>query len=66
MLRTEVVVDMTYRPPLGATGALLARLFGQEPAQQLRDDLMRFKRERELGYAPTTKGQSSGRTGESA
>lgn len=61
---TEVVVNMLYQPPLGATGALLARAFGEEPAQQLRDDLMRFKQEQELGFAPTTKGQSSGRQGE--
>ncbi|CAM3936799.1 SRPBCC family protein [Deinococcus frigens] len=58
---TEVVVRLTYRPPLGSAGALVARLLGQEPSQQLRDDLMRFKREQELGYHPTTEGQSSGR-----
>lgn len=63
---TEVIVRLRYKPPLGSTGAILARISGQEPAQQLRDDLMRFKRERELGYAPTTKGQSSGRKGEQA
>lgn len=58
---TQITVNMTYKPPLGATGAVLARLFGEEPAQQLRDDLMRFKREQELGFAPTTNGQTSGR-----
>ncbi|MDV6376207.1 SRPBCC family protein [Deinococcus arenicola] len=58
---TEVVVRLTYRPPLGSAGTLVARIAGQEPSQQLRDDLMRFKREQELGYHPTTKGQSSGR-----
>lgn len=58
---TEVVVRLTYRPPGGSAGALLARMLGQEPSQQLRDDLMRFKREQELGYHPTTAGQSSGR-----
>ncbi|WP_139322897.1 SRPBCC family protein [Deinococcus marmoris] len=58
---TEVVVRLTYRPPLGSAGALAARILGQEPSQQLRDDLMRFKREQELGYHPTTEGQSSGR-----
>ncbi|AIZ46714.1 cyclase [Deinococcus radiopugnans] len=61
---TEVVVRLTYRPPGGSAGALLARLLGQEPSQQLRDDLMRFKREQELGYHPTTEGQSSGRAGQ--
>lgn len=60
---TEVVVRLGYRPPGGATGAVVARMLGQEPGQQLRDDLMRFKREQELGYAPTARGQSSGRAG---
>ncbi|MFC6660729.1 hypothetical protein [Deinococcus multiflagellatus] len=39
----------------------MARLTGEEPAQQLRSDLMRFKREQETGHAPTTEGQTSGR-----
>ncbi|PTA68018.1 SRPBCC family protein [Deinococcus arcticus] len=58
---TEVVVRLGYRPPAGTTGAIVARLTGEEPAQQLRDDLMRFKREQETGHAPTTEGQTSGR-----
>ncbi|WP_188900728.1 SRPBCC family protein [Deinococcus aerophilus] len=62
---TEVIVRLTYRPPGGSVGALVARIAGQEPSQQLRDDLMRFKREQELGFHPTTQGQSSGRAGSS-
>lgn len=58
---TEVVVRLTYKPPLGSTGAVLARLFGKEPSQEIRDDLARFKAEQELGFAPTTNGQTSGR-----
>ena len=58
---SEIVVHLKYAAPLGTTGAIIARIAGQEPAQQMRDDLMRFKREQELGFAPTTKGQSSGR-----
>lgn len=58
---TEVIVRLTYRPPGGSFGAVAARLLGEEPAQQLRDDLMRFKREQELGYNPTINGQTSGR-----
>ena len=58
---SEIVVHLKYAAPLGTTGAIIARIAGQEPSQQLRDDLMRFKREQELGFAPTTKGQSSGR-----
>lgn len=60
---TELIVRLTYRPPGGTAGAVMARIAGEEPAQQLRDDLMRFKREQELGFAPTTEGQSSGRAG---
>ncbi|WP_241191392.1 SRPBCC family protein [Deinococcus psychrotolerans] len=60
---SEVVVRLKYRAPLGTAGVVAARIAGQEPAQQLRDDLMRFKREQELGFAPTTQGQSSGRAG---
>ena len=60
---TELVVRLKYRAPAGTAGVVLARLRGEEPAQQLRDDLMRFKREQELGFHPTTEGQSSGRVG---
>ena len=42
-------------------GALLAKLFGEEPEMQIRDDLRRFKRLVETGEIPTTEGQSSGR-----
>ncbi|MDO4264247.1 MAG: SRPBCC family protein [Deinococcus sp.] len=58
---TEVIVRLTYRPPGGSFGAVAARMLGEEPAQQMRDDLMRFKREQELGYNPTINGQTSGR-----
>ncbi|GGR18533.1 SRPBCC family protein [Deinococcus ruber] len=58
---TEIVVRLHYRAPLGSTGAVVARALGEEPSQQLRDDLMRFKREQELGFHPTTEGQTSGR-----
>ncbi|UWX65289.1 SRPBCC family protein [Deinococcus rubellus] len=58
---TEVVVRLKYRAPGSTVGPVIARMLGQEPSQQLRDDLMRFKREQELGFHPTTQGQSSGR-----
>jgi uncharacterized membrane protein len=58
---TEVVVHFKYDAPGGSSGAVIARMLGQEPSQQLRDDLTRFKREQEYGSAPTTDGQSSGR-----
>jgi uncharacterized membrane protein len=46
---TEVHVSLTYSPPGGALGALIARVFGEEPAQQISDDLRRFKQLIETG-----------------
>jgi uncharacterized membrane protein len=46
---TEVRVDIEYDPPAGALGASLARLFGEEPSQQIEEDLERFKRVLETG-----------------
>ncbi len=60
-LGTEVQVSLTYLPPLGAAGAAFARLFGEEPALQVRDDLRRLKRILETGEVPSMLGQSSGR-----
>jgi uncharacterized membrane protein len=41
---TQVRVELRYEPPAGALGAAIARLFGEEPSQQVTEDLMRFKR----------------------
>ncbi len=57
---TVVRVDMHYKPPGGQAGALIAKLFGEEPAQQIDQDLRRFKQLIETGEIPTTVGQSSG------
>ena len=46
---TEVRVVLQYNPPGGALGAAVARLFGEEPEQQLRDDLRAFKQVLETG-----------------
>jgi uncharacterized membrane protein len=40
---TEVRVVLSYEPPAGRLGAAVARLFGEEPSQQVADDLERFK-----------------------
>lgn len=40
---TEVRVVLSYEPPAGRLGAAIARLFGEEPSQQVADDLGRFK-----------------------
>lgn len=48
---TEVRVVLEYDPPAGRLGQAVARLFGEEPAQQVRDDLYRFKATMETGEA---------------
>jgi uncharacterized membrane protein len=58
---TEVRVSLSYSPPAGKLGATVARLFGENPEQQVRDDLRRFKNLMEAGEIPTTEGQPSGR-----
>jgi uncharacterized membrane protein len=56
---TEVRVVMKYEPPAGKVGALIAKLFGEDPARQIREDLLRFKHLMETGEIPTTAGQPS-------
>ena len=46
---TEVRVELQYEPPGGAIGKIVAKLFGEEPNQQLADDLRRFKQLIEAG-----------------
>ena len=57
---TEVRVNLTYHPPGGQLGAAVAKLFGEEPSQQLSDDLRRFKQRMETGVTATIQGQPSG------
>jgi uncharacterized membrane protein len=40
---TEIEVRLSYDPPAGRLGAIVAKLFGEEPDQQIREDLERFK-----------------------
>jgi uncharacterized membrane protein len=58
---TELRVELRYDPPGGPVGALFARLFGEEPNQQIGDDLRNLKAILEAGERPTTEGQPSGR-----
>ena len=46
---TEVRVVLEYEPPAGKLGAAVARLFGEEPGIQVREDLRRFKQLVETG-----------------
>ena len=59
---TEVRVVLKYDPPGGVVGATIAKLFGEEPGQQISEDLRRFKQVMETGESATTLGQSSGRS----
>lgn len=58
---TVVRVDMLYVPPAGKVGVWIARMFGEEPALQVADDLRRLKQLLETGEVATTLGQSSGK-----
>jgi uncharacterized membrane protein len=58
---TIVHVRIQYNPPGGSMAVAIAKLFGEEPGQQLRDDLRRFKQFMEAGEIPSVEGQPSGR-----
>jgi uncharacterized membrane protein len=58
---TEVKVHLTYEAPGGRLGALAAKLFGEEPGQQVAEDLRRFKALMEAGSIMKVEGQPSGR-----
>lgn len=57
---TEVRVELQYIPPAGILGALVAKLFGEEPQQQIREDLRHLKQIMECGEIPTIAGQPAG------
>jgi uncharacterized membrane protein len=59
---TEMHVELTYSLPGGPVGAAIARLFGEEPNQQLRDDLRRFKQIIETGEIARSDGAPQGST----
>ena len=62
---TEVKVSLQYNPPGGSVGAWFAKLFGEEPSQQIEQDLRRLKELLETGEIISTAGQPSGRNGDS-
>jgi uncharacterized membrane protein len=49
---TDVRVVLSYDPPAGKVGAAVAKLLGEEPSQQVQDDLRRFKQVMEAGEPP--------------
>ncbi|MDZ8067081.1 MAG: SRPBCC family protein [Nostoc sp. DedQUE08] len=65
---TEVKTVREFTPPGGAIGAALAKpvadiakLFGEDPEQQIGDDLRRLKMMMEAGEIATTEGQPRGK-----
>lgn len=58
---TVVKVVLEYNPPAGQAGKLVAKLFGEDPDTQVREDLRHFKEIMEAGEIPTIEGQPSGR-----
>jgi uncharacterized membrane protein len=57
---TEVRVELSYDPPGGALGKVVAKLFGEEPQQQLTDDLRRLKQVLETGQVVLSEGSPEG------
>lgn len=57
---TEVHVILEYSPPGGPLAALAAKVFGQEPNQQVSDDLRRFKQLIETGEIARSDGSPLG------
>ena len=58
---TELRVELRYEPPGGKAAALLAKLFGREPYQQIDDDLRRVKQLLEAGEIAVAGGSSGHR-----
>jgi len=59
--QTEVRVVLSYEPPAGKVGAALAKLLGEEPSQQVDDDLRRLKQVLEATEIQTNSRQPAAR-----
>jgi uncharacterized membrane protein len=57
---TVIRVRMSYRPFGHRLGALMAKIFGDEPDRRIEADLRRVKQLLETGEIATTAGQPSG------
>jgi uncharacterized membrane protein len=60
---TMVRVVMDYLPPAGRLGHWVAKMFGEAPDQQIREDLRNFKRKMEIGEIISISGQPRGSCG---
>jgi uncharacterized membrane protein len=62
---TRVKVELRYAPPMGAIGAAVAKLFGEDPETQIEEDLRKFKQTMEAqGTTGAGKASRAARTGE--
>lgn len=52
---TEIHVLLRYQPAGGRAAAMLAKLFGSEPGQEIADDLRMFKQQMETGEMATSR-----------
>jgi len=59
---TDVTINLEYDPPAGKVGMLVAKVFGEEPTQQVLDDLRRFKEVIEAGEIRQMSDQHAART----
>jgi uncharacterized membrane protein len=57
---TDVKVILRYDPPAGLLGAMTAKLFGEDPAHQVKEDLRALKMLLETGEIASTTGQPNG------
>jgi uncharacterized membrane protein len=51
---TRLKVSLQYNPPAGQVGAMIARLFGENPRRTIAEDLSRFKELMETGTITST------------
>ena len=58
---TEIKVNLEYEPPLGKLGVAVAKLFGEEPSVQVREDLRRYKQLMEAGEIPVSYNPGQGK-----
>lgn len=57
---TQVFVELEYSPPVGTAGVVVAKLLGEEPGQQVQDDLRRLKQVMETGEVVRSEGNPAG------
>jgi uncharacterized membrane protein len=59
---TEVRITLDYTPPLGEVGTAVALLAGEDPRQQLQEDMLRLKNVLEVGEVVRSEGTVDGAT----